>query len=144
MSLRFVMDTNVLVSALRSRHGASNALLERHLADARIEMQVSNALMFEYDEVLHRQQAALGLSTADIRDVLDGLLTIARRQEVFFSWRPSSGDPDDDFVIDLAVSASARYVVTHNIRDLRVLRDHGIEVVTPAEFLRIIQSLLPT
>ena len=83
--IRFVMDTNVLVSALRSRHGASNALLNRHLNDPRVELQVSNALMFEYDELLHREQAALGLSESDIAGVLDGLLAVAQRREVYFS-----------------------------------------------------------
>jgi putative PIN family toxin of toxin-antitoxin system len=140
MPLRFVLDTNVLVSALRSRHGASNALLDRHLRDPRIELQVSNALMFEYDEILHREEVALGLSESDINNVLDGLLALARRREIFFSWRPASSDADDDFLFDLAVGAGAKYVVTYNVRDLRALRTHGIEAVTPAEFLEIIQA----
>lgn len=43
MPLRFVMDTNVLVSALRSRRGASFQLAVRRLDDPRIELQLSNA-----------------------------------------------------------------------------------------------------
>ena len=96
--------------------------------------------MLEYDEILHREQAVLGLSESDIMGVLDGLLAVGRRREIFFSWRPSSNDPDDDFLIDLAVGAGANYVVTHNLRDLQALQAHGIQTVTPAQFLGIIAS----
>ena len=138
--LRFVIDTNVLVSALRSQRGASFALVVHHLDDPRVELQVSNALMLEYEELLHRQRAVLGLTDLEIEAMLDGLLSVARRHEIFFTWRPSSADSDDDFVIDLAVTAGAGYVVTHNIRDLSVLSQHGIKTVTPDQFLKILKA----
>ena len=48
-----VLDSNVLVSAMRSRLGASNELI-RFLAGGKFRTAVSTALILEYDDVLHR------------------------------------------------------------------------------------------
>lgn len=46
-------------------------MLQR-LHDPRVTLHVSNTLLFEYDEVLHREQAAIGLTEQQIADLLDG------------------------------------------------------------------------
>jgi putative PIN family toxin of toxin-antitoxin system len=141
MPLRFVMDTNVLVSALRSKRGASFELAVRRLDDPRIELQISNTLAMEYEEVLLRERARLGLSVEQVEQMLDGVMSIARCREVFFTWRPASKDPDDDFVIDLAVASGVSHVVSYNAGDLKPLAAHGIVVATPPEFLKLMNNL---
>jgi len=54
--LQLVMDTNVLIAGLRSKRGASQAVL-RLLNDSRVKFHVSNALLFEYGEVMRREQS---------------------------------------------------------------------------------------
>lgn len=135
-----ILDTNVVVGAQRSRRGASNELLRR-LNDPRITLHVSNTLLFEYEEVLRRQQADIGLSEQQIVDLLDGLCQQSVKHYVAFLWRPASRDPDDDFLLDLAVAARATHVVTHNIADLEALRRFGINVVTPGQFLAILDAI---
>lgn len=49
-------------------------------------------------------------------------------------------DPDDDFLLDLAVTARATHLVTHNVRDLEAARRFGINVVTPGQFLDILRT----
>ena len=49
-------------------------------------------------------------------------------------------DPNDDFLLELAVGCSADFVITHNLRDLAPSAEFGIRVVTPGEFLRIIKA----
>ncbi len=51
--------------------------------------------------------------------VIDGLCQLADHQRIFFAWRPFLPDPDDDLVLELAVAASASFVITHNIADFR-------------------------
>lgn len=136
---RIVLDTNVVICALRSVRGASNALLNR-LDDPRIETHVSNALLFEYEELLRREQATLGLAEADLAALLDGFCAGGVRHFVHFTWRPLANDPDDDFLADLAIAARADFVVTHNLRDLSPLREFGISVVTPGQFLGILKG----
>lgn len=134
-----IIDTNVLIAALRSKQGASNELLQR-LNDPRITLHVSNTLLFEYDEVLRREQTACGLAEGQISDLLDGFCRLGVKHYVSFLWRPSARDPDDDFLVDLAVAARATHLITYNVRDLTAALRFGINVVTPAEFLGILRT----
>lgn len=70
------------------------------------------------------------------REVLGFLLSISHLQEIFFLWRPALPDPDDDLILELAVAAGCRYIVTHNLRDFRGSTNRGIAAVPPSAFLR--------
>lgn len=50
--------------------------------------------------------------------------------------RPTLPDPDDDLILELAVAAGCRYIVTHNLRDFRGLERWGVAAVSPADFLK--------
>jgi predicted nucleic acid-binding protein len=45
-------------------------------------------------------------------------------------------DPDDDFLLELAVRAQADFIVTYNTSDLLAAAQFGIALVTPKEFLQ--------
>ena len=126
---QIVLDTNVLLSGLRSSHGASYKLLTI-LNDSRWQLNISTALVFEYEEILKREKAQTGLSDEDIDDVIEAICVIANKRSIFYLWRPSASDPDDDFIIDLAVESEADFIITYNKKDF------GIYVVTPKEFLQ--------
>ena len=53
----------------------------------------------------------------DAQAFLRYLASICHHQDVHFLWRPFLKDRDDDFILELAFAAGARYVVTHNTRD---------------------------
>ena len=128
---RVVFDTNVIISAMRSDRGPAFRLLSL-VGTERFEICVSVALVFEYETVLRR---ATSLSNADITDLLDYLCAVARRQKVFFLWRPYLRDPKDDLVLELAVASDSRAIVTFNKRDFQPTNPFGIEIFDPAEFL---------
>jgi putative PIN family toxin of toxin-antitoxin system len=137
--LQIVMDTSVLIAGLRSKSGVSNAFL-RLLNDPRVKFHISNALLFEYAEIMQREQAALGLTDQDIDDVLDGFCTLAETHYRVFPWRPISSDPDDDFVLELALSARVDCLVTYNFRDLQFVEQYGIKVMTPRQVLEMMRK----
>jgi len=137
--LQIVMDTRVLIAGMRSKSGVSNAFL-RLLDEPRVRFHISNALLFEYEEVLHREQAALGLTDHDIDNVLDGFCSLAENHYRLFTWRPISSDPDDDFVLDLALSARVDCLVTYNFRDLQFIEQYGIKLMTPGQVLEIMRN----
>ena len=137
---RVVIDTNVLVSALRSNRGASFRLLSE-IDSGRSEICVSVPLVLEYEAALFRQARSLGLSRRDASDVLDYVCSVARRQSIFFLWRPQLRDPGDDMVLEAAVAAGCRYIVTFNKRDFESSRPFPVRVVTPQEFLKTIGVL---
>ncbi len=138
--MRIVFDTNVLVAAACSKRGAAHALLLR-LPDARFQPVISVALFAEYRDLLLRPENLRQRTPAQADGFLDFLLASSHLQEVFFLWRPALPDPDDDFVLELAVAAGCRYIVTHNLRDFRGTENWGITAVTPGGFLKLIEQL---
>ena len=64
----------------------------------------------------------------------------ANRHAIFFLFRPHLTDPDDEFILELALAAGAHYIVTFNRDDFRDAERLGVRVVSPGEFLRIIQT----
>jgi len=133
-SVRVVLDTNVLVSALRSREGVAFRLITL-LREGRFEISVSVPLVLEYEDVLHR---ATRLGEEEILSVVRYLCSIAHRQKIFFLWRPSLPDPKDDMVLELAVASRARYIVTFNGKDFAAAERFGIQAMTPRAFLNVI------
>ena len=92
-----VIDTNVLYAGLYSASGASYQIL--HLIDkARIVPYLSTSLVFEYEEILRRNQKQLRLSDQDIEDVLDNICSRGEQRLIHFLWRPQLSDPKDDHI----------------------------------------------
>ena len=140
MRYKIVIDTNVLIAALRSRRGASFRLLSL-LGRNLFEISVSVPLVLEYEEAAKRISREVGLTHRDIDDLLDYLCGVGDRRQVFFLWRPFLKDPGDEMVLELAVEAGCDYVVTYNVRDFAGAERFGVRVVKPQEFLRLIGEI---
>lgn len=133
-----VLDSNVLVSAMRSRLGASNELI-RFLAGGKFRTAVSTALILEYDDVLHRPGMVAGYTDEEIDSFINSFCAVSTEAYIYFRWRPFLPDPKDDHVFECALASGASHIVTHNIRDFRGLDPFRISVVTPNQFLRILK-----
>ena len=137
--MRVVIDTNVLVSALRSRRGASFRLVQK-LGSPQFQPVISPPLCLEYEDVLRRPGLVPGYTVQDIGDFLDYLLAECIECRIHFLWRPYLPDPKDDLVLELALAGGAPFIITHNTRDFRGVDDLGIRVVTPDDFLSILSA----
>jgi putative PIN family toxin of toxin-antitoxin system len=137
---RIVIDTNVFVSALRSADGASYRLLSL-LGQGRFDLAISEALIHEYEEVAKRTVKGISLSENEIDRLLNSICFLAIRQPIFLSWRPQLKDPGDEHVLDLAIAAGCRYIVTFNKRDFVGAEHFGIVIISPKEFLRKIGEI---
>jgi predicted nucleic acid-binding protein len=80
---QIVLDTNILVAALRSPRGMAYRLLTG-LDDARWQVNVSTALVLEYEDVLKRPSIIEGMSHEAIDVLIDGICFIARRHDIFY------------------------------------------------------------
>ncbi|MBE0435566.1 MAG: putative toxin-antitoxin system toxin component, PIN family, partial [Methylomicrobium sp.] len=110
--LRIVIDTNVIIAALRSRRGASFKLLS--LIDAGIfRVNLSVPLFLEYEAVAKREQHRFTLNDQDIEDILNYIAAVSDKRDIFFLWRPFLKDPKDDLVLEVAVESASQFIITH-------------------------------
>jgi putative PIN family toxin of toxin-antitoxin system len=139
---RVVVDTSVIVAALRSASGASNALL-REIARGRVIPLVSPALFLEYEDVLKRPEHRLvhGLSLPAVDQFLATFADATEPVTVNFSWRPLLTDPNDEMLIEVAINARAYAIVTHNVKDfVGVPEQFAVRVLNPGELLMEMQN----
>lgn len=135
--LLIVVDTNVVFEGLTKQGGATGLIIDAWLAGLMV-VCVSNALAYEYDDVLSRKLSEERWS--QLRPVLGQLLSVAQYTNIYFSWRPTSPDAGDDLVIDCAMNAGV-IVVTSNIRDFRSAKESlGVQVLIPVQFVNILAS----
>ncbi|MDJ0756681.1 MAG: putative toxin-antitoxin system toxin component, PIN family [Ardenticatenaceae bacterium] len=135
-----VIDTNVVVSAVRSRQGASSKLLSL-MGTNLFEFHLSVPLVLEYEEVLQRQQPFHGLSDEDIFRFVDALCNLGIKHEIYYLWRPQLKDFKDDFILELAIAARCEAIVTFNLKDFVGIEPFGLRVLTPQSFLTEIGGL---
>ncbi|RDE51833.1 MAG: putative toxin-antitoxin system toxin component, PIN family [Candidatus Accumulibacter meliphilus] len=137
--VRVVLDTSVLVAAVRSRKGASFQLLSM-LPSRDFEIALTVALYTEWQAVLTRAEHLPPGASAELAlGFVRYLATIAHLQEVHFLWRPFLRDPDDDMVLECAASSGSEYIVTHNMKDFRRVEELKIQAITPGDFLQLLR-----
>lgn len=137
--LDIVLDTNVLFSGLFSQKGSSYSLISE-IGRKKFKVHVSVPLLFEYEEVMKRNQKELGLTGGEIDDVLDFICSVAIPHFLYFSWRPCLNDPDDEMLLELAITADARYIVTHKIRHFKTIRGFNVRAIKPTDFLKLLEE----
>lgn len=136
--MKLALDTNVIVSAMRSPAGASAAIL-RLARQGGTTLLLSVALALEYEAVCREaeHQLASGLSAREIDIFLDAVIALAEPVRTHFLWRPQLHDPGDEMVLEAAANGRAGMLVTFNLRDFGSAPSRfGIEVLLPREALR--------
>jgi predicted nucleic acid-binding protein len=134
-----VLDTNVLVAAVRSRRGASFALVSS-IPAPEFQPCLSVGLYAEWQDVLTRPENVLpGRTPEGAVGFVQYLASQSHLQEIHFLWRPFLPDADDDLVLELAFAASCRHIITHNVKDFHGSEQLGVTAVSPREFLHLIR-----
>lgn len=138
--MRVVFDTSVLVAAVRSRQGASFALVSS-IPNEEFQLCLLIGLYLEWQAVLTRKENLLpGRNEEDALSFLRYLASQAHLQEIHFLWRPHLPDADDDMILELAFAAGCPYIVTHNVKDFHGSEELGITALTPRDFLGLIRN----
>ncbi|NOT11602.1 MAG: putative toxin-antitoxin system toxin component, PIN family [Methylococcaceae bacterium] len=140
--MRYVLDTDVVVSAMRSPAGASAALSLAAL-DGLFVLVANVPLVIEYEATcsLPEHQLAAGLNEGEVGQFLDALAALADPVETHFLWRPRLRDPADEMVLEAAVHGRVDAIVSFNLRDYGTApNDFGIEVLKPSEALKRIKQ----
>ena len=140
MKLHAVVDTNVIVSALIRPAGAAGILMRR-LREGAFTAVFSPELIDEIAAVLCHPKIRTKYRTnpKDFEDIaalfaLRGdLVTCEERIRL-------CRDPDDDFLLETAVSGNADYLVTGDEDLLSLKKLRQIKILKPAPFLAILEK----
>lgn len=133
-----MLDTDVVVAAMRSPGGASAELIRRIRLGA-AEMVLSVPLALEYEAIctLAEHRMAGGLQLAEVLVFIDRLIQISEYAPTRFSWRPQLRDPDDEMVLEAALNGQAGMIVTFNLRDYgKTPERFGLEAIRPGDALK--------
>ena len=133
-TIRVVIDTNLWVSmALGSR--AVSEQMARVLDNPSIALFISAELLDELTDTLAKPKLQRYLSKTRTQHLFDLIWLKGQLISPTTSAR-FCRDPKDDFIINLALTAQAQYIVTGD-DDLLTLNPIGtIEVVTIADFVQ--------
>jgi len=137
--MKIVLDTNIVLSALLSNRGASNLLITWLFQNKKKYNVVSNTLLTEFEDVLTRDkniQQFNNLTKEDVLAFIDDICLISYHQSIHFLWRPFLKDSNDDMVLEVAVNANVRAIITFNPKDFKGVKEKfGIDILTPKEYL---------
>jgi len=137
--MKIVIDTNIVLSALFSKRGASNRLMVWLFNQKKKYNVVSNTLVTEFEDVLTRDKNLKqfnNLTKDDILSFIDDICLISYHQEIYFLWRPFLQDSNDDMVLEVAVNSHANAIITFNPKDFKGVKESfDIDILTPKEYL---------
>jgi putative PIN family toxin of toxin-antitoxin system len=135
--MKVVIDTNILVSGLRSNKGASYVILQE-IGYGTINGIISVPLLLEYEEILKRRENLdiFGLNDFDIDIILNMVCAKFEHVVPYYLWRPFLKDPEDDMVLELAICGNAQLIVTHNTKDFKgIEKFEKLKCITPQDYL---------
>ena len=138
MSVKVVLDTDVIVAAMCSPTGAAVALLLAVLEGHGV-LAANVALAIEYEATCSRAEivSAAGLSVAQAGVFLDALADLIVPVETHYLWCPLLRDLSDEMVLEAAVNGQAQAIVTFNLRDYGVAhKKFGVNAMLPRDALR--------
>lgn len=138
--IRVVIDTNVLVSAIILEYGLPRQIIQAW-QQKRFTLLTSTLMIAEVVRVLHypHLQKTYHLTEQDILLVQDVLLNDALVLEDTHQVTRSR-DPQDDIFLASALEGQADYVVSGDLHPLEIKHYHGVQIVTPQQFITILQT----
>jgi putative PIN family toxin of toxin-antitoxin system len=136
--VRVILDTDVIVAAMRSPSGASAELLRMARA-GQFQLLASVPLMIEYEASCSRREhlVAAQLDRDNLEIFLNALAAIVKPVAIHYLWRPALRDAGDEMVLEAAINGEANFLVTFNLADFGVVPGQfGLELLKPSDALR--------
>lgn len=135
--MKVVLDSNILLVAL-GRKSKYRPIWDDFI-DGDYQLIVSEDIVYEYEEIL-QEHAAPGVAEITMEIFLESPDVI--HQHIYYSWDAIKLDKDDNKFFDIAVAASADYLVTNDrhFDTAKELAFPKIEILSADEFLLVLKS----
>jgi putative PIN family toxin of toxin-antitoxin system len=138
----FVLDTNVLVSAVLKPAGTPRNLVDLWLQDT-FEIAVSDAILQEYRDVLSRPKFTPYIPSPNL--VVELFEKLESSAEYFPGLTPVSPirqDRSDEKFLSCAIEAQAEALITGDHKHLLPIGEYeGVRILPPVEALAWLQHL---
>jgi putative PIN family toxin of toxin-antitoxin system len=131
--MRVVVDTNILISAT-GWEGNERELIH-HALNGEISILISDEILSEYLEVIHRDKFSF-LDRKKIKRFILLLLEFCEVIEVKTKVNVITSDPDDNMVLACAKEGNADIIVSGNAHLLDLMKWSGIRIITCSELLK--------
>ena len=135
-TVRIVLDSNVLVSALLKLHSPPARVLEL-IRNGAITLCVDSRILDEYEEVLLRPEFPFS------REDVTSLIEFFRQNGELVSPKllpDHLPDRDDEPFLEVALSGTVDALVTGNIRHFPEECRAGVQVLSPAQMIETIRA----
>lgn len=140
--MRAVVDPNVFISSRISDLGRP-ARITRAADEGCFELVVSERLLGELSDVLMRPRFRRYATEREVEDLIFGL----RKRGIFFedvaTERLVPGDPKDDYLVALARTSDAHYLVSGDPHLADAKNIAPAIVLTPRQFSELLDSESP-
>lgn len=136
--LRFVIDTNILVSAVLIKSSIPDVALKK--AKSLGIILFSDATFQELQEILNRSKFNKYISV-NIRTQFLAKFKLEAEQIKIDEMIKECRDPKDDKFLDVAINGNATHIITgdKDLLDLHPFR--GVDIITAKQLLEIVSDL---
>ena len=135
--MRVVLDTNVLVAFLLTRGRTISTILDGW-ERGDFDLLTSPRLTAEVRRTLEKPELRQRIQPEAARALLEALAEDAVLTPGDLELRGATPDPDDDAVISCAIEGNAGYIVSGDAHLLGLGEYEGVQIVEPAEFVRVL------
>jgi|SRR3989339_62361 len=134
--MRIVLDTNIFVSGIHWKQGASGKVIDSWL-EGKIELVSSQEIIDEIVETLRDFKISMPVDKIIlwVSVIADDALIV----EPSVSFDVIKEDKDDNKFLEAGVEANADYIVSQDNHLLKLKEFQGIRIVKPEEFLAVLE-----
>ena len=142
--LKIVLDTNVFVSALINPRGKPAQILN-YVFESKVRLFTSPSIIEELERVLSYPKLVKrhGLEKEELKKFVSDLLSILSPVEGKKAIEVIVEDPADNNYLSCALDAKADFIVSGDIHLLNLREYEGIQIITPAQFLEMLEKEKP-
>jgi putative PIN family toxin of toxin-antitoxin system len=139
--LKIVLDINILVSALINPHGSPAQIID-YVFENKVRLFISPPIVEELERVLNypKLMKRHGLGREELKEFISDLLSTMLLIQGEETIEVITEDPSDNKYLSCALNAKADFIISGDVHLLKLGEYGGIQIVTAAQFLEIMQG----
>ncbi|MFW6118693.1 MAG: putative toxin-antitoxin system toxin component, PIN family [Chloroflexota bacterium] len=139
--LKIVLDTNILVSALINPRGSPAQIID-YVFENKVRLFISPPIVEELERVLNypKLMKRHGLGRKKLKEFISNLLSIMLLAQGEETIEVITEDPSDNRYLSCAVNAKVDFIISGDVHLLKLEEYGGIQIVTAAQFLEIMEG----